>query len=316
MHAFKPLVGVEWAMPELTNTFSWSRSRDHTFQECRRRYFYQYYGSWGGWEPDAPEETRRLYVLKQLSSRQQWAGRVVHDAVEMALRAIAEGYELPHAAFIQDVVERMRQDWRNSKARRYWDNPKTAALFEHEYALDVKPEVWQALSRHVVTCVRNFFRLPLLAEIRRTPLEHWLIEYSSKAFEFGGTAIWIAPDFGFWNVDNRLVLVDWKTGASDPEATAFQLGCYALYAHEVLKQPPADVDLLEANLRESLVTDVHWDDDRLGAIRERVRFSIRSMKAYLAEPESNIAVVDNFERTEDLRLCRWCNYRAVCRPEL
>jgi hypothetical protein len=37
-------------MPELTNDFSWSRSRDNTFQECKRRYYYHYYGSWGGWE--------------------------------------------------------------------------------------------------------------------------------------------------------------------------------------------------------------------------------------------------------------------------
>ena len=184
-------------MPELSNTFSWSRSRDNTFQECRRRYFYQYYGAWGGWEADAPAETRRLYVLKQLSSRQQWAGRVVHDAVEMALRAFAHGRELPPEPFIRDVVERMRQDWRSSHARRYWETPKTAALFEHEYGVDVKAETWQALSRHVASCVRTFFRLPLLAEIRRTPLEHWLIEYSSKAFEFEGTAIWVTPDRTF-----------------------------------------------------------------------------------------------------------------------
>ncbi len=303
-------------MADLVNTFSWSRSRDSTFQECRRRYFYQYYGSWSGWEPDAPEETRRLYVLKQLASRQQWAGRVVHDAVEMVLKAIAEGHELPQEPFIRDIVERMRQDWKSSRAGRYRENPKTPALFEHEYAIGIKPEVWQALSRHVVTCVRNFFRLPLVAEIRRTPLEHWMVEYASKAFEFEGTPIWIAPDFGFWNAEDRLVLVDWKTGASDPESTAFQLGCYALYAHEVLKQSPDQVDLFEVNLRDSAVTGVHWDDDRLDAIKERVRFSIRSMKAYLADPDGNAAVIDNFERSEELRICRWCNFRAVCRPEL
>jgi hypothetical protein len=303
-------------MPDLKNTFSWSRSRDATFQECRRRYYYQYYGSWGGWEPDAPVETRRLYVLKQLASRQQWAGRVVHEAVEMVLRSIAEGYELPPEPFIRDVVERMRVDWRSSRDRRYWTEPKTAALFEHEYAIDIKPEAWQALARHVADCLRNFFRLPLLAEIRQTPLEHWLIEYSSKAFEFGGTPMWVAPDFGFWSSENRLVLVDWKTGASAAEATSFQLGCYALYAHDVLRQPPERVDLREANLREGVVTEVHWDDARLEAVRERVRFSIRAMKAYLADPEGNVAVVDNFERTEDLRLCRWCNFRAVCRPDL
>ena len=47
-----------------------------------------------------------------------------------------------------------------------------------------------------------------------------------------------------------------------------------------------------------------------------LRLSIRSMKAYLADPVSNVALIDDFERAQDLRLCRWCNFRAVCRPEL
>ena len=40
------------------------------------------------------------------------------------------------------------------------------------------------------------------------------------------------------------------------------------------------------------------------------------MKAYLKDPEQNLAEEANFEKTEDLRICRWCNFRAVCRPEL
>ena len=76
-------------MAELANEFSWSRSRDNTFQDCRRRYFYHYYGAWGGWDAAAGEEVRRLYILKQLASRQMWAGRIVHDAIEMILHAFA-----------------------------------------------------------------------------------------------------------------------------------------------------------------------------------------------------------------------------------
>jgi hypothetical protein len=254
--------------------------------------------------------------LKQLSSRYQWAGRVVHEAIEMALKAVAHGYDLPPEPFIADIVERMRRDWRDSKAGRYRDNPKLVALFEHEYGLAIRPEDWQALRRHVVGCLRTFYRLPLLADIRRTPLEHWLIEYSSKAFEFEGTAMWVAPDFGFWNAADRIVLVDWKTGQSQPESTAFQLGCYALYAHEVLQRVPDQVELLEVNLRDAAVTRVQWSDSRLESVRDRVRLSIRSMKAYLADPVANVAVEDDFERTEDRRLCRQCNFRAVCRPEL
>ncbi|MBI4593262.1 MAG: PD-(D/E)XK nuclease family protein [Candidatus Rokubacteria bacterium] len=302
-------------MAELVNEFSWSRSRDGTFQDCRREYFYHYYGSWGGWDPGAPEEIRRLYVLKQLASRQQWAGRVVHDAIELALHGLREGRTVPVEPFVVDVIERMRGEWRSSRAGRYRDAPKTTALFEHEYHVDLKPEAWQALSQNVATCLRNFFRLPLLAEIRQTSPEHWSIEHWSKTFDFEGTAVWVAPDFGFWTAESRLGLVDWKTGAGSNSA-AFQLGCYALYAREVLGVEPERVDLYEVNLREPQVTRHHWDAERLDAVREQLRLSIRSMKAYLADPAANVAVMTDFERTEDLRICRWCKFRAVCRPEL
>lgn len=304
------------AMRELTNEFSWSRSRDGTFQECRRRYFYHYYGAWGGWEPDAPEDVRRLYVLKQLASRQQWAGRIVHDAIELALRGLADGRSIPVEPFIRDVIERMRSEWRSSKAGRYRAEPRTTALFEHEYQVELPAEAWRAVSQNAATCLRNFFRLPLLAEIRRTSPAHWSIEHWSKVFDFEGTPVWVAPDFGYWTPEGRLGLVDWKTGGGGNGDAGFQLGCYALYAHEVLGVEPDRVDLYEVNLREPQVSRHRWDGERLEAVREQLRLSIRSMKAYLADPQANVAVITDFERTEDLRLCRWCNFRAVCRPEL
>jgi len=303
-------------MAELANEFSWSRSRDGTFQDCRRKYFYQYYGAWGGWDPAAPPDVRRLYVLKQLASRQMWAGRIVHDAIEMAFQVMQAGHAVPAEPFIADVIERMRSEWRSSKAGRYHDNPKSPALFEHEYAVALKPEAWKAVSHNVATCLRHFFRLPLLTQIRATTPEHWSIEHWSKVFQFDGTSVWVAPDFGFWTGDGRLALVDWKTGGSRGEGASFQLGCYALYAHEVLGVAPGRTDLIEVNLREPAVTTHRWDDDRLEAVRAQLRLSIRAMKAYLADPEANLALIDGFERTEELRICRWCNFRAVCRPEI
>jgi hypothetical protein len=40
------------------------------------------------------------------------------------------------------------------------------------------------------------------------------------------------------------------------------------------------------------------------------------MRAYLADADANVARQDDFEKTEELRICRWCNFKAVCRPEL
>ena len=51
-------------------------------------------------------------------------------------------------------------------------------------------------------------------------------------------------------------------------------------------------------------------------MREQLRLSIRSMKAYLADADQNVARIEDFERTEELRICRWCNFRAVCRPDM
>ncbi len=80
-------------MGGLVNEFSWSRSRDSTFKDCRRRYYFQYYGSWGGWEATADPETREIYILKQLKSRQMWAGEVVHSCIERSLENLRAGIE-------------------------------------------------------------------------------------------------------------------------------------------------------------------------------------------------------------------------------
>jgi hypothetical protein len=304
-------------MADLANLFSWSRSRASMFEECRRRYYYHYYGSWGGWEPTAPPEIRRLYVLKQLTGRQGWAGRTVHAAVELVLRALHAGQELSEARLIEDTVRRMREEWRFSRRGGYRDRPKEAvALFEHEYRVEVSDQAWQVLRDHVARCLRNFHRLPLLEEIRRTPPARWILIEDVRAFEFEGTPIYAAPDFGFWTREDRLALVDWKTGSPDPDETAVQLGGYALYAQDILDVPPDRVDLLEVNLRAGEVSVHPWDAARLDDIRERLRLSIRGMKAWLRDAALNLAALEDFEQTEDVRLCRWCNFKAVCRPDL
>ena len=76
------------------------------------------------------------------------------------------------------------------------------------------------------------------------------------------------------------------------------------------------VDLLEVNLREGRATSHPWDAASLERVREHIRLSVRGMRAYLRDAGLNLAEEDDFEKTEDLRLCRWCNFRGVCRPEL
>ena len=303
------------AVRDLVNEFSWSRTRHGAFQECRRRYYYQYYGAWGGWDPAAAPATRALYVLKQLGTRQMWAGRLVHEAVERSLLALRMGHALSEASLVEDIVRQMREEWKGSRDAVYRESPKRTGLFEHEYGVPVKDGEWQALRDHVVRCVRNFYRLPLFAEIKRTPTDRWILLEDIGSFPWEETRIVTAPDFGFWNTEDRLQLVDWKTGGNG-DGAALQLGGYALYALEVLGVALPRVDLLEVNLREGRVSRHPWDEGSLDRVKDHIRLSVRSMKAYLKDAEKNVAEEDDFEKAEDVRICRWCNFRGVCRPEL
>jgi hypothetical protein len=155
----------------------------------------------------------------------------------------------------------------------------------------------------------------VLTDIKQTPTERWVFIEDIGSFPFEGTRVFSAPDFGYWSHADRLQLLDWKTGGGG-EGAGLQLGGYALYALEVLGVDLGRVDLLEVNLREGKVTVHPWDEASLDRVREHIRLSVRSMKAYLKDPALNLAEESGFEKTEELRICRWCNFRAVCRPDL
>src|SRR3989304_1800380 len=103
-----------WVVADLVNEFSWSRTRDNVFKGAPRRSYYRYYGAGGGGGPGAAPLVRRLYVLKQLGTRQMWAGRLVHEAAERALLAMRDGPALSEAALIEDTGRQMRLAWRGA----------------------------------------------------------------------------------------------------------------------------------------------------------------------------------------------------------
>ena len=207
----------------------------------------------------------------------------------------------------------MREEWRFSHRGGYRERPKEAvALFEHEYAVAVKDQAWQILRDHVCRCLRNFHRLPLLEDIRGTPPERWILLEDIRAFEFEGTPIYAAPDFGYWTQRTGWC---WWLEDRQPAIPTRRRSSWAgmrSYARDILDVAPERVDLLEVNLRAGEVTLHPWDEARLDDIRARLRLSIRGMKAWLRDADANVAVLEDFERTEDLRLCRWCNLARGC----
>lgn len=78
-------------MTDLKNEFSWSKSRNEMFNECKRKYFFNYYGSWNGWDNNEKDRTKRIYYLKQLNTKEIWLGQIIHKVIKYVLDQLKYG---------------------------------------------------------------------------------------------------------------------------------------------------------------------------------------------------------------------------------
>ena len=302
-------------MARLENNFSWSRSRDACYADCPRRYWFNYYGSFWGWERDAPPRTRKLYRLKQLKSRWMWAGELVHGALEATLKTQRAGGHIEPAGVEQETVARMRADYRRSLNREYRTRPKACALFEHYYEEALPDAGWVEVRDHVQACLARYFESPFPDELATLPADAWLSVEDISTFDFEGTKVWVVPDLAYRRADGDVVIVDWKTGRAKGEPDPVQLACYALFATQSGWGTPSQVLTIEYNLHRGEAQPARVALERLDAVRQRMRESIGAMRALLADPERNVAQEDDFPMTTSAGTCARCNYKEECHGE-
>lgn len=299
-------------MSTLQNEISWSFSRHELFQTCLKRYYYAYYGAWGGWDAAAPPAARQLYILKRLQTRQQWAGNHAHQALE---------YLLKHARHHPDKaaqaggkqVERMRNEFRDSRVGAYRQNPtRTAALFEHEYQVDVSPDEWKDTVNRVPAAVQHFLDSPLWAHIRQLPDDAFLTIERMSHFLLDGLKVWAIPDLVI-RENGTFFIYDWKTGSTPLAEHRLQLGVYALLAQELWQAPPEQVEAIAYQPILDQEERFRYTAGDLEDLRQFIRDSADEMLFPLDDPDRNSAGDgSNFDCTDDPDPCATCPYLRVC----
>jgi chorismate mutase len=300
---------------ELRNEFSWSKSRHEKFEECPRAYYYQYYGSWGGWSapPEAP--AREIYVLKKLSTRWQWAGSVVHEALRhMLSRARATGERKGLEPLLEQTRRRTRATWAASREKSYWrEASRIEGLLEHEYAEPVPPEEWKRLWDEVIEeSIRSFYSSEVFDRIRAVPSARWLTVDELDEWDFEGTRIWVAIDFAYRDGDGHVHVLDWKTG-KERGVDHDQVAVYAMYAQRKWGAAPGEVSAGLVYLGSGAErVDVAVDAAAIGQVQGKMRASIAAMKERLDDPLRNVASIERFPQIEDREACRRCPFRRPC----
>lgn len=301
----------------LRNEFSWSVSRDGTLQECPRKYYFSYYGSWGGWESSAPERVREIYLLKKLKSRPLWIGEVVHECISRSLINLSRGIPvLPLEEILSITRDRMRQDFRHSKSLRYRENPKAyTGLFEHEYEVDVSDAEWKAAAEQVDRCLVNFYTSEHYRRLTHLEGRDFLEIEKFSSFALDGIKIHVRLDCAVAE-DGRIVVWDWKTGKSSRSGFPLQLACYAWYSGEAFETNPTQVRTRQFELYDGIVHEQSLTTRSFEELFSYIRGSIADMRGLLDDPAENRASEDSFAKVERANVCLRCNYLKVCRPDI
>jgi hypothetical protein len=299
----------------IENVFAWSKSRDEQFRECQRKYFYDKYASWGGWDRNAPPQTRLVYVLKNLKNRWAWKGETVHHVIEDVLKSLRAGKPVGLDEALGKLTAVMRRDYRSSKNKKYLENPKNnLGLFEHEYEKGISDAVWKKIHDEAGACIRNFYQSGIYRELLEDDKKTWLVIEDLDDYEFQGAKIFVKLDFARRH-GNTVEIYDWKTGKNEGADVSVQMGVYAIFAMKKWGAALPKIRGFLVNLASALpeAQEKPIDETLIGNTEAFMTKSIAGMQGLLADPSKNVPKPkDFFKFTENTRLCDSCNFYKIC----
>ena len=298
----------------LKNELVWSHSRARAFEGCRRAYWFQYYGSFGGWEDGATAEQKQAWVEKKLTSVPMWLGSVVHRAAEIGL-GLARAGEVPQVEHARAWARRTAEkDVDDSASGRWRERPARRVGFkEHYYGEAIPPDAIDLALTEIDRQVQVLFAHRVFRRLLAVPQRILEVEELQR-FKDGDVEIYVSLDVLVANEQGGLVIVDWKTGAAhDDGDIAGQLGVYGLYATLMLGAAPGSLRAMHVNLREDRVVQHAVGDAETSAARGHIVQSMARMRAPLRDVAANLADRDAFPPEElGSPRCRWCSFRGVC----
>lgn len=301
---------------------SWSISRRQTLDECARKYYWQYYGSHNGWERDAPPRAQEAYRLKQLTNLYLVLGDALHQAAASALMSYKERNVPPSEQTItQQVRDILNNTYRMSKAedarQQFQAAPKRyPMLHEMYYGYGPSTDLINKIKERMAVCIANLLRSQSFREACSPAVVEIVKIDQLDSFELDGNKVYAVPDLLYRLENDTWVIVDWKTG-TEADEHGDQVRVYALYARNKLQVPLSRLIVRLEYLATGECVEARVTEEELEFTQEAIMSSVRMMDAFLLDPEKNQPrPIDAFPIRDETRLCRFCNFYALCEEEI
>jgi len=303
----------------ISNNLIWSSSREATFNQCKRKYYYNYYAKWGGWSYNADPQTKKIYFLSKLSNLPIFVGSVVHDIIREQIQAISYGMESAATNekemlnAIETISARIKAADRYSKNREWEDNNKVVAFSDDYYGSDclkknssTGPDKW---IKKATKCFKNF----CAGEICKGLVEkrYKMIVCDSNDFvsvDINGVPVYAIPDLVYLDEEGVTHVVDWKTGKQKYQDVV-QTRFYSLYARNRWNPEKLQIDLVYLDI--PTIASSKPTDEELDEAALLLKESFKQMEQLTTG--TNVALAEeNFLFTADTASCKDCNFREIC----
>jgi hypothetical protein len=178
--------------------FSFSLLRLHSFEFCRRAYFYRYLFSWGGWERSADLAVQEAYRLKNLKTAKQWISDIFRRTVRHFIVEHASTKSREADLFKIARIEFQRAWEEAIKAIREPDaEGKLSSILElkENWTSISTPLFRESLVEELQKLLSAFAESKFKHDISSIPYFSFRNLMSPEKFDLDGLTIYVSPDF-------------------------------------------------------------------------------------------------------------------------
>ncbi|STB00441.1 PD-(D/E)XK nuclease family protein [Clostridium baratii] len=302
---------------------SWSISRVKTIKSCLREYYYTYYGSHRGWDPEASYEQKYSWRLKKLTNIWLAFGDVIHKAIKNIIDFKKNNIdkEIDVDALKEFVRTNLniivKQSSRKDSILRWNEYPKGNMLLEYYYDGKLEREEILEIKERIEQCVENIFESKTFFDINKGEyLDILKVDEGNFDYFFHeGVKVFALIDLLYLDNDRNIVIVDWKTGKQNEEDRE-QLLVYLLYVMEKYNVPVEKVKGRVEYLLQGEHVEYSFTNDDVEHIKNRISLEINVINALLVDENNNIPKdKDTFIMCDEDFKCNKCKYRRLCKKE-
>lgn len=289
--------------------YSWSISKETTFNFCKKKYYLNYLRQYD--EQNFFDDSNEIIILKKLRNRFAFRKKIISNTINLIISDRMYGFENDEKFYVQSAIKELSEIIvkSNNLFEKYYNINHTIDYVKFYYETGI--------------CIENFIRSDIFSQIKRTQMQNiFLVNLdqsninATPVFTLNQTGIQISGGPDLYILENKnLKIYNWKMTGNNSKDCDYRTAAAIsyLYLKNLLSYEFDKYDLIQIYFffipeNKTIVLD---DKKELKKVVENFQKNLKTSIINLKNADSESE--DFFSKTQDTDNCRFCNFKKLCR---